>query len=73
MKYLFFVLILISCNYTDNKSKEVSFKNESPKPKNKYIKQKKPPIREAFLFVTQNGKKSNQILKHVIYSQEMIG
>ena len=23
--------------------------------------------------VTQNGKKSNQILKHVIYSQEMIG
>ena len=41
MKYLFFVLILISCNYTDNQSKEVSFKNESPKPKNK-----KDPIKK---------------------------
>ena len=41
MKYLFFVLIFISCNYTDNQSKEVSFKNESPKPKNK-----KDPIKK---------------------------
>ena len=35
MKYLFLVLILISCNYTDNQSKEVSNNNESPKPNNK--------------------------------------
>ena len=34
MKYLFFVLILISCNYSNKQSKQVNNKNESAQPKN---------------------------------------